>query len=150
MPTHIANLFKEMTKTLPYHLSRATQGEVKTQGRIFADLLDSDLLESEKAIYCLSGEGFSLTSTGTEMMASGGILYLAQTATRERLLKEPQGVDPYPRLPRIARYESLMYEQKEVRADIKAQKPRYRFVIPMGTPIGMSSAITHHDETVWP
>lgn len=70
MPAHMANLFKELTETLPYHIRRATQGDAKTQGRIFADLLDSPSLpDSEKTIFRLSGEGFSLTGAGTETTA---------------------------------------------------------------------------------
>lgn len=69
MPTHMANLFRELTETLPYHIRRATEGEAKTQGRIFADLLDSNLPDEEKTIYRLSGEGFSLTGAGTETTA---------------------------------------------------------------------------------
>lgn len=70
MPAHMANLFKELTETLPYHIRRATEGDAKTQGRIFADLLDSPLLpDSEKTIFRLSGEGFSLTGAGTETTA---------------------------------------------------------------------------------
>ena len=43
------------------------------------------------------------------------------------------------RLPRIARTENLVYE-----------KGPYYYVVPMGTPIGMSSAIVHHNEDVFP
>ena len=43
------------------------------------------------------------------------------------------------RLPRIARTENLVYE-----------KSRYHYVVPMGTPIGMSSAIVHHNEDFFP
>jgi hypothetical protein len=69
MPTHMANLFRMLTETLPYHICRATEGEAKTQGRIFADLLDSSLPDEEKTIFRLSGEGFSLATAGTETTA---------------------------------------------------------------------------------
>ncbi|KAI0178062.1 putative cytochrome P450 [Pestalotiopsis sp. NC0098] len=173
MPTHMANLFRELTETLPYHIRRATEGEAKTQGRIFADLLDSNLPDEEKTIYRLSGEGFSLTGAGTETTANTlsviTFYLLTQPETRARLEKELEGQDarnldwqtleqlPYlygvmyeglrlsyglsTRLPRIARTENLRYASAD---------GRFSYVVPMGTPIGMSAAIMHHNEDIFP
>ena len=45
------------------------------------------------------------------------------------------------RLARVPRNEALMYRSKD---------GRYQYVVPRGTPIGMSSYISHHDEMVFP
>ena len=45
------------------------------------------------------------------------------------------------RLARVPRDESLTYHSKD---------GRYQYVVPRGTPIGMSSYISHHDERAFP
>lgn len=69
LPEHMGNLFKELTVTMPRHIRKAVEGHAYSKGRIFADLLDSNLPDSEKTEYRLSGEGFSFTTAGTETTA---------------------------------------------------------------------------------
>lgn len=69
MPEHLGNLFKELTQTMPRHIEKAKQNQEQTKGRIFADLLSSNLPDSEKTVFRLSGEGFSFTTAGTETSA---------------------------------------------------------------------------------
>lgn len=181
-----------MLETLPSHVCRAIDGDPTAEGRIFAQLLESTLPESEKTLDRLSMEAFSLTGAGTETTAVGAIscdfLYqmfqyhlqytptvivfhlLTQPAVRARLEKEllnagsePAQLDwnaleqlPYlyavihkglrlsygvsARLPRIVRCENLIYRSKDGEGCI----------IPQGTPIGMSSAMMHHNESIFP
>ncbi|KAK8072563.1 cytochrome P450 [Apiospora saccharicola] len=61
-------LVDEMTVKLPGHVERAMRD--RENSRIFAELLDSkELPDSEKTVYRLAGEGFSLMSAGTETTA---------------------------------------------------------------------------------
>ena len=63
----MGNLFKELTVKMPRYVREATQG--KTQGRVFSHLIESDMPDSEKTIYRLSGEGFSFITAGMETTA---------------------------------------------------------------------------------
>ncbi|KAI0000250.1 cytochrome P450 [Xylariaceae sp. FL0662B] len=169
MGDDIARLMKEMNETIPGHITKAQQD--RTRGRIFTELIDSSLPDEDKTIYRLSGEGWSLISAGTETTAAtlSTITYylLSKPECSARLIEELKGVDTnqlswvelekYPylygviyegirltygvstRLSRIARNETLRY-----------QKGSYQYVVPPGTPIGMSSAISHHNEDVFP
>lgn len=69
MPEHMGNLFKEQTVAMPRRIRKAVEGHAHSKGRVFADLLDSNLPDSEKTEYRLSGEGFSFTTAGTETTA---------------------------------------------------------------------------------
>lgn len=173
LPPKLAILFRELKETIPAHVKRATENRHVGTTTIFSELLDSDLPESEKTVFRLTGVGFSLTSAGTETtaMVLTNISYhlLTQPQIRARLVQalESAQVDdrnlswaaleqiPYLyavvnetlrlsygiscRLARIARTETLAYRQKD--------GPEY--IIPRGTPVGMSSYLTHHDEDIF-
>ena len=63
----IARWMNQMNVVIPGHIRKAQQDRAK--GRIFKELLDSSLPESEKTITRLAGEGTSLMSAGTETTA---------------------------------------------------------------------------------
>ncbi|KAI1075379.1 putative cytochrome P450 [Whalleya microplaca] len=169
MPGDVSVLTKEMTENIPGHINRAIQG--RSVGRIFSGLIDSPLPDSEKTLYRLSGEGISLMLGGTETTAwtLTIITYylLTQKSTRDRLMEDLKDVDPKKlswtslerrpylyaviqealrlsygvsgRTPRIAREENLLY-----------RKGKFEYLVPKGTPIGMSVAIMHHNEDSFP
>ncbi|XPS70250.1 hypothetical protein M3J09_002489 [Ascochyta lentis] len=151
-------------------------GVVRDRTTVFTDILASSLPEQEKSIDRLAGEAFSLTGAGTETTAwtLSVITFhiLSQPKIQAKLAEELQGVDlkdvswvklerlPYlsaviaeglrlsygvsARTPRIAQQEHLVY-----RGHIEGQGD-IEYVLPKGTAIGMSSAITHHNEDVFP
>ncbi|KAK8851350.1 benzoate 4-monooxygenase cytochrome p450 [Apiospora arundinis] len=90
-------LMDEMTAKLPGHVERAMHD--RENGRMFAEILDSqDLPDSEKTVYRLTGEGFSLMSAGTETTATAitMITYymLANPDKLVRLRTELRDADP--------------------------------------------------------
>ncbi|KAK8080844.1 cytochrome P450 monooxygenase aflU [Apiospora hydei] len=165
-------LMEEMTVKIPTYVRRAM--DERADGRIFSELLGSKLPDEEKTVYRLSGEGFSLMSAGTETTATALSMITYNLLSQPRILARLRGEldslvatdpkalkwntlerSPYlygviyealrltygvsTRNPRIARDEDLVY-----------QKGSYNYVIPKGTPIGMSSVMQHHDEAVFP
>ncbi|ENH75833.1 Trichodiene oxygenase [Fusarium oxysporum f. sp. cubense race 1] len=141
---------------------------------VFADVMESKSLpESEKSMYRLSGEGFNFLLAGTETTAAilTVITYylLAQPLTYRRLMADLEGIDPQTlkwteleqrpylwavihealrvmpgvshRSARIAREEDLVYKSKDGNVE---------WVIPRGTPIGMTSMINHWDKEIFP
>ncbi|KAI1393077.1 benzoate 4-monooxygenase cytochrome P450 [Hypoxylon trugodes] len=143
-------------------------------GRVFSELIGSDVLpEEEKTMYRLSGEGFSLLTAGTETTAATltVITYylLAKRNVYFRLTEALRGVDPLnlkwtdleqrpylwaviqeavrltpgisQRVARIARTEDLIYQSRD---------GRVKWVIPRGTPIGMTTVINHSDPEIFP
>lgn len=61
-------VMRQMTVVIPQYIQAAL--EHPENGRVFADIMDSDILpEGEKSMYRLSGEGFNLLAAGTETTA---------------------------------------------------------------------------------
>ncbi|KAJ5578592.1 uncharacterized protein N7459_007556 [Penicillium hispanicum] len=172
-------MLEESNERIPARIRRAKQnykaGAVGDRPSIFTAILEASLPESEKTDYRLGGEGFSMISAGTETTAwtiTVTTFYLLnQPDTLARLTQELKDADasnlswfaleklPYlnaviseglrlsygvtARIPRIATNENLVY-----RGQFKGQEVEY--VIPSGTPMGMSNAINHHNEDVFP
>ena len=67
MGDDIARWMKQMNVIIPGYIRKAQQD--RTKGRIFSELLDSSLPDSEKTIFRLSGEGISVMSAGSETTA---------------------------------------------------------------------------------
>ncbi|KUI67678.1 Trichodiene oxygenase [Cytospora mali] len=172
MGDDMKNLMYQLQVVIPGHIQKALDN--KDNGRIFADLIENKQLpDSEKSIYRLSGEGFNLLVAGTETTAAtlACISYylLAQPATYARLLEDLQGADPLnlrwtdleqrpylwavihealrltpgvsQRSARIAREEDLVYTSEDGETN---------WVIPRGTPVGMTSIIQHSNEELFP
>lgn len=70
MGDDIRILMNEMYVNMPARITKAKEdfasGVVQKRQTVFTDILDSSLPESEKTVFRLSGEGFSLTGAGTE------------------------------------------------------------------------------------
>jgi cytochrome P450 len=177
MGEDIKAVMNVMNVTIPGYIQSAL--DHPENGRVFADLMESKTLpDSEKSMYRLSGEGFTtknkpliLTPPSLLQATLTVITYhlLAQPALQTRLLADLSDVSPSNlswielerkpflwaiiheslrmmpgvshRSARIAREEDLVY---------KSQDGATEFVIPRGTPIGMTSMINHWDERFFP
>ncbi|KAF5516291.1 Cytodhrome P450 monooxygenase aflU [Colletotrichum siamense] len=172
MGEDIKSVMRQMNVVIPGYIQAALNNP--ENGRVFADLMESKTMpESEKSMYRLSGEGFNFLLAGTETTAATltVITYylLAQPTTYARLMEELRGVDPSNlkwteleqkpflwaviheslrmmpgvshRSARIAREEDLVYKTRDGKKE---------WVIPRGTPIGMTSMINHWDKELFP
>ncbi|EXM13966.1 Cytochrome P450, E-class, group I [Fusarium oxysporum f. sp. vasinfectum] len=168
----IKAVMRQMNVVIPGYIAAALKNP--KGGRVFADVMESKSLpESEKSMYRLSGEGFNFLLAGTETTAAilTVITYylLAQPLTYRRLMADLEGIDPQTlkwteleqrpylwavihealrvmpgvshRSARIAREEDLVYKSKDGNVE---------WVIPRGTPIGMTSMINHWDKEIFP
>ncbi|KAF5554664.1 trichodiene oxygenase [Fusarium mexicanum] len=168
----IKAVMRQMNVVIPGYIAAALKNP--EGGRVFADVMESKSLpESEKSMYRLSGEGFNFLLAGTETTAAilTVITYylLAQPLTYRRLMADLEGIDPQTlkwteleqrpylwavihealrvmpgvshRSARIAREEDLLYKSKDGNVE---------WVIPRGTPIGMTSMINHWDKEIFP
>ncbi|KAH7325633.1 benzoate 4-monooxygenase cytochrome P450 [Stachybotrys elegans] len=171
MGPDIAYMVKSMNETIPNHIVRAQQDKSGNARRVFAEIMDSDIPDEDKSIYRLSGEGWSLVAAGAETTAASltaiTFYLLSQPEKLQRLREELKNEDPYNlswvqlekypylhgvifeafrvalgvsgRLPRIAREENLAYKNRG-----------FNYVIPKGTPIGMSAFVNHNNQELFP
>ncbi|KAK1752941.1 cytochrome P450 [Echria macrotheca] len=168
----VRNIMHQMNVVIPKYIEAAIANP--ENGRVFADVMRSGTLaESEGDMYHLSGEGFNFLMAGTETTSATLTVLtywmLARPENHQRLMKDLDGLSPSTlkwteleqrpflwamihealrmtpgvshRSARIARDEDLVYRS----VDGKTQ-----WVIPRGTPIGMTSMINHWDETLFP
>ncbi|OBR13082.1 Benzoate 4-monooxygenase cytochrome p450 [Colletotrichum higginsianum IMI 349063] len=168
----IKSVMRQMNVVIPGYIKAALNNP--ENGRVFSDLMESKTLpEEEKSLYRLSGEGFNFLLAGTETTAATltVITYylLAQPKTYARLMEDLQGLNPSNlkwteleqkpylwaviheslrmmpgvshRSARVAREEELVYKTRD---GVK------EWVIPRGTPVGMTSMINHWDKELFP
>ncbi|KAF4448029.1 hypothetical protein F53441_8504 [Fusarium austroafricanum] len=168
----IKAVMRQMNVVIPGYIQAALKNP--DGGRVFADVMESSSLpESEKSMYWLSGEGFNFLLAGTETTAAAltVITYylLAQPSTYKKLMDDLEGIDPENlkwtdleqrpylwavihealrvmpgvshRSARIAREEELIYKSRDSKTE---------WVIPRGTPIGMTSMINHWNKELFP
>ncbi|RAH64667.1 cytochrome P450 [Aspergillus aculeatinus CBS 121060] len=174
----VKGLVEEGNEKMPGRVHKARleyqAGAVPERPAIFHTLVASDLPEVEKTDHRLGGESYSFIAAGTETTAwtiTVITFHLLHNPTLlDKLTDELHATDaltspwsdleklPYlhaviqeglrlsygvsQRLPRIAPDEHLTY-----RGDFKGRELTY--VIPPGTPMGMSSVINHHNESVF-
>ncbi|RAH76615.1 putative cytochrome P450 [Aspergillus japonicus CBS 114.51] len=179
LPRSLQVYMDESTEKMPARVRQARQefetGTIPSRPTIFHALLTSSLPEAERTDYRLTGDGLSLNTAGTETTAwtltVATYYLLSQPKTLARLVEELESADatnrtwneleklPYlsaviaealrlsygvsPRSPRIAPNERLIY-----RGRFQGREIVYH--IPPGTPVGMSNAINHHNEDVFP
>ncbi|KAH7075714.1 putative cytochrome P450 [Paraphoma chrysanthemicola] len=175
----IGILMKEMYIKTPARIRQARKdheaGVVRARPSVFTDILASSLPEDEKTVDRLSGEGFSLTGAGTETTAwtlSVITFYvLSQPDVLARLRAELRGLEiadlSWAALEKLPYLNGVVAEGLRLSYGVSARTPRvphedlvyrsgagskgkYEYVIPKGTAIGMSSAIMHHNEDVFP
>ncbi|KAM0809196.1 hypothetical protein AB5N19_09539 [Seiridium cardinale] len=172
-------LLTETNGAMPERIRQAKAdhktGRAQDNPSIFTEILDSHIPEKEKTDFRLSGDGFSFIIAGTETTAWTLTLItfhlLAQPDTLARLTKEVEDADadnlswfaleklPYlnaviseglrlsygvsQRLTRIAPDENLVYRGQFNGSEIE-------YIIPSGTPIGMSNVINNHNPDAFP
>ncbi|KAH9886398.1 benzoate 4-monooxygenase cytochrome P450 [Xylariomycetidae sp. FL2044] len=172
MGEDVKAIMHQMNVVIPGYIHSALKN--REHGRVFAELIVSKILpEEEKTVYRLSGEGVVFLIAGTETTSAGlaVITYhlLAKPEVYRRLMEALEGCDtsrlewtdlerrPYlwaiiqetlrmtpgisHRTARIARDEDLVY---------RSEDGNVQWVIPRGTPIGMSPIINHWDEKCFP
>ncbi|ROT42644.1 cytochrome P450 [Sodiomyces alkalinus F11] len=172
MGEDVKAVMRLMNVTIPQYIRASLENP--GNGRVFADLMSSKHLpEEEKTLYRLSGEGFLFLFAGIE--TTTGILtwltyyLLAQPETYAKLMEDLQGLDPTHlkwteleqrpylwaviheslrmmpgvahRSARIAREEDLVYKSRDGKTE---------WVIPRGTPIGMTPMINHWNTELFP
>ncbi|KAM0723251.1 hypothetical protein Q7P37_001452 [Cladosporium fusiforme] len=172
MGEDIKMVMHQMNVVIPEYIKAAWKNP--EGGRVFTEVMESKILpEEEKTLYRLSGEGFNFLLAGTETTAATltVITYwlLDQPRIYARLMQDLEGMDatnlkwvelekkPYlwavmhealrmmpgvsHRSARIAREEDLVYKSTDGKTE---------WVIPRGTPIGMTSMINHWNEDLFP
>ncbi|KAF5531585.1 cytochrome P450 oxidoreductase [Fusarium mexicanum] len=182
LPTDIALLIRTLQIDIPSRVQKTKNeldaGIVYDRPTIFADLLQSELDDSEKKQDRLVEEAVTIVNAGTETTswALAVITYflLSQPETLAKLQDElKQVVDDPCRLPSWTTLEQLPYLGAVINEGLRlsygvssrtARVPTgedlvYRgefnkkpttLVLPRGYAIGMSAAIAHHDESVFP
>ncbi|KAK8100423.1 hypothetical protein PG999_010797 [Apiospora kogelbergensis] len=179
MPEDFAALMREMYVTIPGHVREAKRnpkaGTIFTD-LLDSDLPPEEKTEYRLAAdgFSLTGAG---SETTANMLTCATFFLLSRPDKRARLSEalERAGVDPAgrdlswssleqipylygfvqetlrmchglsPRLARVARTEDLVY-----RGDNGSKYEGFEYVIPRGTPIGMSGFLTHRDADVFP
>ncbi|KAK4651943.1 hypothetical protein QC762_606940 [Podospora pseudocomata] len=176
----VADYLGEDIKNVMHQMGTVIPGYIKASlddpngGRVFAELVKSKALPAEEmTMYRLSGEGFNFLLAGTETTAATlsviTFWLLQQPETYRKLMDDLQGLTPTNikwaeleqrpylwaivheslrmmpgvshRSARIARTEDLVYRTRDGKTE---------WVIPRGTPIGMTSMINHFDEELFP
>ncbi|KAF4966924.1 hypothetical protein FSARC_5457 [Fusarium sarcochroum] len=182
LPIETALLIRTLQIDIPSRVQKTKtdldSGIVYDRPTVFADLLQSELDESEKKTDRLVEEAVAVVNAGTETTswALAVITYflLSQPETMAKLQAElTQVVDDPCHLPSWTTLEQLPYLGAVINEGLRlsygvssrtARVPTtedlvYRgdfnkkpttLLLPRGYAIGMSSAISHHDETVFP
>ncbi|KAI1416450.1 putative cytochrome P450 [Hypoxylon sp. FL1857] len=120
---------------------------------IFNELLDSDLPDQEKSTTRLWQECQAIIGAGTETVAwtlSVILFYvLNDRDIYERLMAELEGLrlsyGVCSRLQRISPDSPLTYRPSDM-----VDASRSEYVIPRGTPVGMTSVLVHHNPKIFP
>ncbi|KAF4986601.1 hypothetical protein FGRMN_10769 [Fusarium graminum] len=182
LPTDISLLIRTLQIDIPARVQKTKadldSGIAYDRPTVFADLLQSDLEESEKDTDRLAGEAVAAVNAGTETTswALAVITYflLSQPETLTKLRAELSEVVSDPcHLPSWTTLEQLPYLGAVIQEGLRlsygvssrsAREPTTEdlvyqgefnkkpvtLVLPRGYAIGMSSAISHHDEAVFP
>ncbi|CAP71741.1 uncharacterized protein PODANS_6_6940 [Podospora anserina S mat+] len=143
----VADYLGEDIKNVMHQMGTVIPGYIKASlddpngGRVFAELVKSKALPAEEmTMYRLSGEGFNFLLAGTETTAWAELEQRPYLwAIVHESLRMMPGVSH--RSARIARTEDLVYRTRDGKTE---------WVIPRGTPIGMTSMINHFNEELFP
>lgn len=145
---------------------------------VFGSLLESDLPEEEKSGARLTDEAGAVVGAGTEttswslsvmtyhLLAKPEVLQRLQDELRQ-VVDDPKNLPPWSVLEALPYLGAVIQEGLRLSYGVSSRTARvateedlvYRgqfrgrpleYVIPRGTAVGMSAAITHHDERVYP
>ena len=182
LPPDAALLVRTLQIDIPSRVMRAKAdldaGIVHDKPTIFADLLQSDLHESEKKPERLADEAVAVVGAGTETtswaLAVITFHLLSQPKILQKLHAELSEVVDDPRhLPSWTTLEKLPYTGAVIQEGLRLSygvssrtarvpteedliykgefnKRPVTLVLPRGYAIGMSAAISHHDESIFP
>ncbi|KAK8076217.1 hypothetical protein PG994_003489 [Apiospora phragmitis] len=167
---NIRNIVDQQQVQIPRYIKRAISN--KEDGRVFAELFDSPLLpESDKCMRRLAAEGFILLLAGTETTAStlSYIVYhlLSEPTKLRRLEAALEGIDlvnpKWTDLERVPYLWATIQEglrltpgiahrsaRKAPDEELVYNKGNFHYVVPKGTPIGMTAMIQNRDPTLFP
>lgn len=145
---------------------------------LYLDILESKVLaDSEKTMMRMAAEGMAIMNAGTETtswtLSVITFYLLSQPAMLQRLSEELAGAVPdakhlsWPVLEKLPYLHGVIMEGLRLSYGVSARSPRiatdedlvyqgvsgetkFEYVIPRGWAIGMSSALVHHNEGVFP
>ncbi|KAL4914814.1 cytochrome P450 [Aspergillus aurantiobrunneus] len=136
----VREMLIESNERMPARIRNARQGHetgvTKAHGSIFTAVLDAPLPDAEKADW---SELHDADALNIPWVALEKLAYLR--AVNSEGLRLSYGVSQ--RLAQIASKETLLYRGEHNGRDIE-------YSIPVGTPMGMSNAINHHNEEAFP
>ncbi|KAI9157876.1 Cytochrome P450 monooxygenase sdnE [Paramyrothecium foliicola] len=182
LPPDVALLIRTLQIDIPSRVQKTKldldAGVISDRPTVFADLLHSELEESEKRVDRLADEAVAVVNAGTETtswaMAVITYFLLSQPetfATLEAELKQvvddPCHLPPWTRLEKLPYLGAVIQEGLRLSYGVSSRTARvptqedlvYRgefnkkpvtLVLPQGYAIGMSAAISHHDEAIFP
>lgn len=143
-------------------------------------LLEEELQSTEKGTKRLAAEGFAILGAGTETTASALAVITYHLLTKPHLLvkltaelerfgitKSPRELPAFPDLEKLPYLGAVIQEGLRLSYGVASRtariateedlvyrgewnKKRVEFFIPRGYAVGMSTYITHHDETLFP
>ncbi|CRJ87160.1 hypothetical protein BN1708_009216 [Verticillium longisporum] len=153
-------------------------GIIHDRPTVFGSLLESDLEAHEKQPQRLSDEATAVVGAGTETTSWALSIITYHLLTKPELLarltaelntniENPKGLPSWTVLEKLPYLGAVLQEGLRLSYGVSARTARiateenlvYRgefnkrpveYVIPQGYAVGMSAAITHHDETVFP
>ena len=182
LPPDVALMIRTLQIEIPSKVHKTKKdldaGVVHEKPTIFADLLQSDLVESEKKPERLADEAVAIVGAGTETtswtLAVITFHLLSQPEVFEKLQAELSTVIDDPRrLPSWTVLEKLPFLGAVIREGLRLSygvssrsariptqedliyrgehnKKPVEIVLPRGYGVGMSAAIAHHDESIYP
>ncbi|KAI0017858.1 benzoate 4-monooxygenase cytochrome P450 [Xylariomycetidae sp. FL0641] len=172
MGDDVKAVMRQMTHVIPKYVQAAIDNP--DNGRVFADLMETKTLPpEEKTIYRLSGEGFNFLLAGTETTAASLTVItfhlLDKPQIYAKLMSTLEGMNPdnlkWSELEQIPYIWAIIHESLRMMPGVSHRSARiareedlvYRsedgsveWVIPRGTPIGMTSMINHWNEALFP
>ena len=182
LPPDVALMIRTLQIEIPSKVHKVKKdldaGVVHEKPTIFADLLQSDLVESEKKPERLADEAIAIVGAGTETtswtLAVITFHLLSQPKVFEKLQTElSTAIDDPRHLPSWTVLEKLPFLGAVIREGLRLSygvssrsariptqedliyrgehnKKPVEVVLPRGYGVGMSAAIAHHDESIYP
>jgi len=182
LPAEPALLVRTMAITIPSYVHKA-RSELSAGARyerptIFADLLRSDLEDSEKTTKMLTDNAMAIVGAGTETTSWALAVITYHLLTKpdlmarlhkevDDLVKDPLKLPDWKALEELPLFTAVIQEGLRLSYGVSARTARepmeedlvyqgefkgktVTHVLPRGYAIGMSAVLTHHDENIFP